>query len=130
MAEAKVIIKAEDKTQAAFRSVQNNLAKLGRSFVALAGVGSLGAVLKNIVDTGDEFSKLSQRAGVSVEKLSEFAYGAQLANVSTQEMASGLQKLAQHMAEAGSNRGSQVAAVFKSLGIEVTDANGRLRDTS
>ena len=130
MAEAKVIIKAEDKTQAAFRSVQNNLAKLGRSFVALAGVGSLGAVLKNIVDTGDEFSKLSQRAGVSVEKLSEFAYGAQLANVSTQEMASGLQKLAQHMAEAGGNRGSQAAAVFKSLGIEVTDANGRLRDTS
>ena len=130
MADAKVIIKAEDRTQAAFRSVQNNLAKLGKSFIALAGVGSVGAVLKNLVDAGDEFSKLGQRTGVSVEKLSEFAHGAQLANVSTQEMVAGLQKLAQHMAEAGGDRGSQAAAVFKSLGIEVADANGRLRDTS
>ena len=130
MAEAKVIIKAEDRTQAAFRSVQNNLKSLVKSFVALAGIGSSAAILKSLVDTGDEFSKLSQRTGVSVDKLSEFAYGAQLANVSTQEMASGLQKLAQNMAEAGGNRGSQAAAVFKALGIEATDANGRLRDTS
>jgi cytochrome c551/c552 len=129
MAEAKVIISAEDRTKAAFLAVQNSLSKMTRSLGALAGAGSLGMLFKSIVDGGDELVKLNTRTGVSVEKLSEFSYGAQLAGVSAQEMASGLQKLAQNMAEATSNSGSQAAAVFKALGIEATDAKGRLRDT-
>ena len=79
MAEAKVIIKAEDRTQAAFRSVQKNLNDLGRSLAGIVGVGAVGVYLKSIVDMGDKLQETSQKLGVSVEKLSAYAYAARLA---------------------------------------------------
>ncbi len=118
------------KMNRSLSSIEQGFYRLGSSVAAALSVGAIAAYSKSIIDAGNEFSKLSQRSGVSVEKLSEFAHGAKLANVSTQDMTTGLQKLAQNMAEAVNNRGSQAASVFNALGISVTDVNGNLRDTS
>lgn len=111
-------------------ALDKGFSRVRHSLAAALSFAAIAHFTKSQIDAADELSKLNERTGVSVEKLSEFAYGAKLAGVATQEMATGLQKLAQNMAEAASNRGSQAAEVFRSLGISVTDANGRLRDTS
>lgn len=120
----------EGKTNRILAGMERRWKQFGTILAGSLSIGAITAFARSAIETGDEFAKLSERTGVSVEKLSEFSYGAKLAGVATQEMATGLQKLAQNMAEAASNRGSQAAEVFRSLGISATDANGRLKDTS
>lgn len=129
MAEAKVIIRAEDRTQAAFRSVQKSLGDLQRSIVGLVSAGAIGGYLKSIVDMGDRLQETSQKLGVSVEKLSAYAYAAKVAGSSSDQVSQALVKLATNMQEAGLNKGGEMARTFAALGIGVKDANGHLRAT-
>lgn len=129
MAEAKVIIRAEDRTQAAFRSVQKSLGDLQRSIVGLVSAGAIGGYLKSIVDMGDRLQETSQKLGVSVEKLSAYSYAAKVAGSSSEEVSRALVKLATNMQEAGLNKGGEMARTFVALGISVKDANGQLRST-
>lgn len=110
--------------------IEKSISRIGSAFgVALSGAAVL-SFSKGVLDMGEQFSRMSEKTGISVEKLSEFAYGARLANVSTEDMANGLKKLAVNMADASANGGGQMAETFRALGIAVTDSNGKLRDTS
>ena len=101
--------------------------------MATAAVAAVGTMIAKYVqladqmaDVGDQFDKMSQRTGVSVEALSELGYSAELSGASVEAVEKGVRKLAMSMYDAG--RGSkEYADAFSSLGISVTDADGKLR---
>jgi len=82
----------------------------------------------SIKDTADELNKLSQRTGITVEKLSELRYAGELSDVSMSEFTSSFKGLANKMQEAAKGSGAAYEA-FRAMKIEVTDGNKHLRAT-
>lgn len=135
MATTEVVITARDETREAFRRVQGGLRDLTSAFgvtslslTALAG--GFVAATKQQINYADSLSKTSPKVGVTVEKLSAYTYAAGLAGLSQEKLTTGLGLLNKQMQEAANNTGGPAAQAFKALGVEVTDANGRLRPTS
>lgn len=91
-----------------------------------AGVALAGAV-KSAADHADELGKMAQKVGVSVEALSRLEYAGKLADVSLEQLGTGLRKLSQGMLDIAAGRGQQVKTAFDALGISVKNANGTLR---
>lgn len=95
---------------------------------ALSGV-AIGAAIRGAVNHADALSKAAQKAGVAVQALSRLEYAAKLSDVSLESLTGGLQKLGKSMADAVAAPTSAAATAFKSLGIEITNANGTLRNS-
>ena len=98
----------------------------GASIAAL-GVGMTALVLP-VARVGDEFFKLSQKTGVSVEALTALDYAAKLSDVSTEGLTKALQKLSVAMFDTQVN-GDEGSAALKALGVSATDAHGQIRPT-
>lgn len=86
--------------EAAFSKADALIAGLSRGFLAF-GTAALGAVAvglvaitKSAANAADHFKKLSQATGVDSITLQEYAYSADLAGVSNEELAHGLEHLA------------------------------------
>ena len=120
------------------RSMQNVAAtvgdvagKIGGPFLALAGsVGfSLQQSVSNFASTGDALDKMSQRVGISAERLQEFSYAATHAGAAPEELEDALKDLGEHMAEIanGIDTSSDAFTLFQKLGIEMKDAAGNMR---
>jgi hypothetical protein len=99
-----------------------------RQLVPALTVGGMAALAKSTLDQADALAKMSSRTGVSVEMLDKFQQAADLSDTSIDTVQKGLQKLSQNMA-AAQNPTSAQAKLFEGLGISVTDANGKLRDS-
>lgn len=95
---------------------------------AIAVAGSLGFMIKSAIDTADEMSKTSQRIGVSVESLSTLKYAADLADVSLEQLSTGVGMLSRNLMDSSLGKGEAQEA-FQILGIKATDVNGKLRST-
>lgn len=89
--------------------------------IAQAWQGFQGAI-----SAADKVDELSARLGISTEKLSEYRYAAQLTGSNLDALTGSLAKFSKNMAEA-QDPNSKQAKLFKTLGIEVVDATGRLR---
>ncbi len=98
----------------------------GASIAAL-GVGMTALVLP-VARIGDEFFKLSQKTGVSVEALTALDYAAKLSDVTTEGLTKALQKLSVAMFDTQVN-GDEGSAALKALGVSATDAHGQIRPT-
>lgn len=120
------------------RSMQNVAAtagdvagKIGGPFLALAGsVGfSLQQSVSNFASTGDALDKMSQRVGISAERLQEFSYAATHAGAAPEELEDALKDLGEHMAEIanGIDTSSDAFTLFQKLGIDMKDAAGNMR---
>lgn len=100
-------------------------AALGLASKALAGLGvgfsvtALAGFVRSTADVADEMSKLSRRAGITTEAMSELAYAASLADVDNQELARALRILGNDAAAGGEK--------LRRLGIDLLDANGRAK---
>ena len=110
--------------------IERGISRMGTAFVTAFSAAAIARFGKSVLDMGEDFANLSEKTGVSVEKLSEFAHGAKLSDVSIEELSGGLRKLSINMAEASTNGTGQMAEAFRALGISVTDSNGKLRDTA
>lgn len=131
MADAELVLRARDETQSAFSAVTAQLDALKGAFAGVSGLaaGLTGAaagsyfvnITRGAVDLGDQLNKLSQKVGISVEALSALRYAGQLSDVSTEQLGTGLAKLARNMDEGN--------VAFQRLGISVRDASGNLRGT-
>lgn len=110
--------------------IERGISKMGTAFVTAFSAAAIVRFGKSVLDMGEDFANLSEKTGVSVEKLSEFAHGAKLSDVSIEELSGGLRKLSTNMAEASTNGTGQMAEAFRALGTSVTDSNGKLRDTA
>lgn len=110
--------------------IERTISRAGTAFITAFSAGAILRASKSVLDMGEQFANLSEKTGVSVEKLSEFVHGAKLSDVSIEDLSGGLRKLATAMAEASTNGAGQMAETFRALGISVTGSNGKLRDTA
>lgn len=109
------------------------LGKLGPAgLIAGASIAALGvgitALVLPVTRVGDEFFKLSQKTGVSVEALTALDYAAKLSDVTTEGLTKALQKLSVAMFDTQVN-GDEGSAALKALGVSATDAHGQIRPT-
>lgn len=84
----------------------------------------LGSLTTGVIKVADEFSLLAQKTGISVEALSQLDFAAKQSGV--EDLATGLIKFNRSISEAAQGSRSQADA-FKSLGINVKDANGNIK---
>ena len=107
------------------------LGKLGPAgLIAGASIAALGvgvtALVMPVARVGDEFFKLSQKAGVSVEALTALDYAANLSGVSAERLGKALQKLSIAMFDSQFG-GAEGSKALKALGVSATDTAGQLR---
>lgn len=100
----------------------------GLSIAAAGVVASLGAVSYKAGVAADDLNTMSKVTGIGTDELQKFGYAADLVDVSVETIANANKKLAKQAYSAANGSKSQAEA-FESLGINVTDANGNLRDS-
>lgn len=92
---------------------------------AVVGLGAL--VLKSAA-TADDLVELSEKTGISVERLQELQFIGDQTGTSLDTVTSSLAKMTRNMDAAREGTGAAHDA-FESLGVPVTDVNGELRDS-
>ncbi len=103
----------------------NDFLKDWKTQLAAAGT-ALFAVAKSTTDFGDQLFKTSQKVGIQVEVLAGLQHAASLADVSNDQLQTGLQALSRAMVDSAQGAGAGFEA-FQRVGISATDANGKLR---
>ena len=133
-----IILSAKDQTKAAFASASRALDGLkGDAVAAKAGLVGLGAAAasalaffqaRGSIDMLDRLDDLSEKTGIAVEKLSELRFAGEATGTPLEALATGVGRLSKQMAEAaGGNK--EAIETFKSLGVEVKNADGSLRSS-
>lgn len=89
---------------------------------------ALGRMAISAIDSADQVSKLAQSTGVSTEALSRLQFAAELSGGSLDTLRDGFNKLNKSASDAARGTGGAQAA-FASLGVSVTDANGKVKDS-
>lgn len=92
-----------------------------------AATAAVAVAVGNVIDQADDMSKLSQKLGVPIERLSQLAYAADLAGVPIEGLSTAFKKLSSAMSDA--QTGGKFADTFKALGINVKDAQGNLKSS-
>ncbi|MDP4174141.1 MAG: hypothetical protein Q8933_09255 [Bacteroidota bacterium] len=110
----------------------NNLKNMGKAAaVAGAAVGA-GLVAMGVaaMDSADNLQALSDKTGLSAERLQELQYAGNNLGVELEVITGAQAKLTRTMAAAqtGKNGPNAQAEAFNKLGIKVRDAHGNLRD--
>lgn len=97
---------------------------LGQGLVA--GISALGLLFKHQINVADAAEDVGKRLGVSTEFISEMGYAAKMSAIDATGFETALSRLevAAGKAEQGAKGPS---AAFRSLGIDVLDANGKLK---
>lgn len=130
-AKLNLIISAQNQATGALNQVTGSLGALGR--VAVTALKALPAILtgaaaKDMVDStvriGTEVLRLSQDLGVSAEEASKLRLSADDLGVSTASLVRGMSMFSTRLKEVGTK-----SDPFAQLGVQVTDANGRLKDS-
>jgi len=119
------------------KKAQSSLGVLGASLKAFAvgavaalSVGAIGRAIDSVIDKADELGKTAQKIGIPVEELSKLEYAAKLADVSLEQLSTGVGKLSKNMAAIQGGNGGDAAKALRAIGVSATDALGRLRPTS
>lgn len=100
-------------------------AKFGAAMVggASAAAGGMLKMATNSASTADNIDKMSQKIGVSRQAYQELDFICSQTGTSVDKLKGGMKNLRSAMAN------DKNAEVFKSLGVAVTDANGKLRNS-
>jgi len=142
-------IRGQDKTAAAFKSVNSKLgtfqkkvgaANTGAGLFAgglggmakalgpLVGVAGIGALASKLFDVADRLGKVSAQIGLTVPELQGLQFAASQSGVGTSVFNAALQKFNTNIGDA--NRGLGPAKKgFEDLGIAITDGEGGIRTT-
>lgn len=123
------------KAQRIFEKNARNFERTVASTIAVAsGLGAAGALgfaamIKKSIDLADSFDEMSQRINVSAEDLSAYAYQAQFAGVTQEQLGGAFVKFNKVISDTFNGVGKGGEA-FAALGISVTDTDGRLKTTA
>ena len=119
-----------DAFEAAGKKIEGAGRKLAPvSKAAGAITGALGAITYKAGQAADDLNTLSKQTGISTKDLQMYAASADLVDVSVEAMAKSHQKLKKTMlgAQDGTNEQAQY---FEQLGVNITNADGSLRDAN
>lgn len=103
--------------------------QIGAALAAAAAVGAtaMAVLIKRSIDSADNFAKMSQRVGVSVEDLSSLSHAAKLSDVSLENLGTSMGFLSRAMNEFSRGTENNATKALKQLGISVVDVDGKLR---
>jgi hypothetical protein len=127
--------RASEQVQGSVRNMQKSFSDLSAKAVA-AGVAVAAAVaglvmgIKGAVDRADELDELAQKIGITVQALSELAYGSQIAGVPLDKLTAGVTKFSLELQKIA--QGDDMSAASRALtamGVAATTANGALVPT-
>ncbi len=82
-------------------------------------------MLSGTAELAEELTVLSNKTGIAVDALSAMQYAAELSQVSSADLSTGMQRLAKNMEEAAKGTGA-AADAMKRMGLSVTDSSGAL----
>ena len=122
-ATAHLELTAQDKTQAAFRSLQKSLSGVTDTLshvhgklMAFAAVSGFGAMMESAIEAGAEIEKLSKTLGASTESLSQFRHVAEVSHVSFEALTKGWRLMEKNVSLAAIGTGAAKEAL-RELGI-------------
>lgn len=118
---------------AQFKSVGQSLQSAGQamrgfSMAGAAVTASLGAMAYKAGVAADDINTLSKVYHIGTRDLQQYNVAAGLVDVSTETIAKSHQKLSKTMASAMDGTGKSAEA-FKTLGVDITNADGSLRSS-
>lgn len=97
---------------------------------AIAGaIGVVGKLAKDSGALADELNTLASKTGLSTKELQEFQYASELIDVNVETLAGALKKTTSAMNSAKDGTGASADA-FKTLGVNIKNADGTLRDNN
>ena len=117
--------------QGKLKNVGLSLRVVNRGFAALGlavSGGAFAAMVKNAVDLGDSFGKLSTQTGIASNTLMAYVNAGKLAGVEQETIDKGLRRLAQSMREADQGVATYKDA-FDALGLSVRNTDGTLKSS-
>lgn len=100
---------------------------------ALFGVASLGGLVemsRRVSEFGSELARTAKIIGISAQQLGELHYAAELSDVETESLDTGLKKLNKTIGEAAAGKNKDALELFRHLGISLRDANGHLHTSA
>lgn len=129
-AQSTKLYKIGDAFDAAGKKIESAGRKLAPvSKAAGAITAAFGAITYKAGQTADDINTLSKQTGIATKDLQLYAAAADLTDVSVEAMAKTHQKLKKNMLGAMDGTNEQ-AQYFEQLGIDITNADGSLRDAN
>jgi len=116
-----------------FKQIGTNLESAGRAMaglsrVAAAVAASIGAITVKSASWADDMNTMSKVYGISTKELQKYSAAAELVDVDVDTIAKSHQKLTKQMSSAQDGTGKSAEA-FEALGVNITNADGSLRDS-
>lgn len=122
-------LKKADKAGSALGSSFGNLlATAGGALAATLSFGAMSAGIKQSADYADRLGEVADMIGVNIEALDAWGRAAQLSGGSAEGFQSSLGALSADFAMIATKGTSRTLPFFKELGINLKDANGKMRD--
>lgn len=124
----KSIAKTDDKAKGVASTLGNGVktaAKWSAAIVggAAAAAGGLMKMAQSSASTADTVDKMSQKIGISRQAYQELDFICSQSGTSVDKLQNGMKTLRSVMAD------NKKAALFDNLGVSLTDANGKMRDS-
>lgn len=124
---SRILITAQDQTQAAFRSVERGIGDLTKSMsgmmgglTALTSVAGIGYLINRSMESADALSKLSKTVGISTTSIQELQFAAVQSGGSVEGFTTSLNKFTQITGDAvRGGKGAQEA--FAAIGVSLDD---------
>lgn len=116
-----------------FKEVGGKIEKAGQSLqeisaAAAAVTAAIGALAVKSGQWADDLNTMSKKYSLGTGELQKYSAAAELVDVDVETIAKSHLKLEKSMSSAAKGTGSNAEA-FEKLGVEVTDANGELRNS-
>lgn len=115
------------KTQSMAADARKHMKAIGAAFAA-AGVASVGFAVRQI-GVVDAMAKAAKAAGISAESLQELRFAADRSGVSTKQLDEGMRRFNRRLGLFIQDGGGPAAKAFEQLGIQATDAGGKVKST-
>lgn len=127
---AQAMDRAKNLSVSNMKGIERSAKIMGAAFLAAgaAAAAGLGLLVKGQIDAADALAKLSDKTGFTVESLSVLQHAASLAGASMEQINGALARMSRAAFDAASGL-KEPAEAFKALGVSVTDANGRMRQS-
>jgi hypothetical protein len=113
--------KAAHQVERDMADMQRNATAAGMLIAEAIGniAASFARAAKDALQFADQLDKVSQRTNFSVERLSEMAVAAELADVSVTQMGSALSMFNKVLSDS-QKEGGKASEIFKALGVDIT----------
>jgi len=118
--------KSETSVESSVQGIIKGAKLLGTALVAGAITKGIFDLVEGTAEMADNLGATAQKLGVGAQALQALHFAGKLANVSNEELNTGLRTLAKNAFEAGTGN-KEAGESFKRLGVNVRGANGQLK---